>query len=358
MQSISTRKKLKLQTVATGMHLLKKFGHTVDEIVGDGWTIDARIRMQRGDDSPLDQADGLARGVKGIASYLEQANTDVVVVLGDRIEAMAGALAAITTGRILAHIHGGDVALGDFDDSMRHAITKLAHLHLTATKSARDRIIRMGEDPQRVHWVGAPGLDRLRDMTAAHTSSKTKPTGRALILQHACGRTSDYERKVMRSILRAVDRSGLTPVCIHPNSDRGHSGILGAINEHQQRCEQRSARFEVVKSLDRDTYLNTLIQADVLVGNSSSGIIEAATAGTPVVDIGPRQQGRQPSGTSIVHADESFESIERALRSARRKRPIIGKPTAYGQGSAGIQIARALAKIPLSDDFRRKVIAY
>ncbi|MEE9211172.1 MAG: UDP-N-acetylglucosamine 2-epimerase, partial [Phycisphaeraceae bacterium] len=145
MAAIQTHRRLRLQVVVTGMHLLHKFGHTVDQIARDGWRVDARVKMQTGDDSPLDQAAGLSRGVLGIAKFLEQAKSEIVLVLGDRIEAMAGALAAVTTGRIVAHIHAGDVAPGDFDDSLRHAITKLAHVHLTATRCAARRVVRMGE---------------------------------------------------------------------------------------------------------------------------------------------------------------------------------------------------------------------
>ena len=144
MSTIADEPRLQLQTVVTGIHLLREFGHTVDTITRDGWRIDARVKMQEGSDEPLDQAVGLSRGVAGIARFLERARTDIVLVLGDRIEALAGALAAVTTGRVLAHIHGGDVAPGDFDDSQRHAITKLAHLHLAATRRSARRIIRMG----------------------------------------------------------------------------------------------------------------------------------------------------------------------------------------------------------------------
>jgi UDP-hydrolysing UDP-N-acetyl-D-glucosamine 2-epimerase len=154
--AIATHPRLELQLVVTGMHLLRKFGHTIDDIRADGWRIAARVPMQSGRDD--------STGVAGIARFIEQAGTDIVVVLGDRIEAMAGALAAVTTGRVLAHIHGGDVALGDFDESLRHAITKLAHVHLTATRQSMRRVVRMGESPEHVHCVGAPGLDRLREI--------------------------------------------------------------------------------------------------------------------------------------------------------------------------------------------------
>jgi UDP-N-acetylglucosamine 2-epimerase (non-hydrolysing)/GDP/UDP-N,N'-diacetylbacillosamine 2-epimerase (hydrolysing) len=333
------------------MHLIRKFGHTVDEIVRDGWPINARIRMQTGSDEPTDQAAGLSRGVLGIAKFLEKDKTDIVLVLGDRIEAMAGALAAVTTGRIVAHIHGGDIAPGDIDNSLRHAITKLAHIHLAATRDSRQRIIKMGEDPNHVHHVGAPGLDRLVELVR-RTAPKRERTGLALILQHPCGRSAVYENRVMNAILRAVGDAGLGGTIIYPNSDRGHEGIIKAIEVFRHR--HAGSTFHIARSLDRDTYLRKLIEANVLIGNSSSGIIEAATAGTPVVNIGPRQQGRQRAGRLIVDADESFTSIRDALGQALRKRPIIGAPTIYGDGGAGLRIAKILGATAINDRLRTK----
>ncbi|MGB2984365.1 MAG: UDP-N-acetylglucosamine 2-epimerase [Phycisphaerae bacterium] len=355
MEAIDQHPHLTLQTVVTGMHLLRKFGHTVDEIVRDGWPVDARVRMQAGDDNPLDQAIGLSKGVAGISKFLEEVNTDLVVVLGDRIEAMAGALAAVTTGRVLAHVHGGDLAPGDFDESLRHAITKLAHLHLTATSAARRRIIRMGESAERVHRVGAPGLDHLTQLIKQIDKPK-KRSGRALILLHPCGRSPARERKVMETVLRAVQEAGLSQTIIYPNSDRGHSGVVEAIEAWRGGAADDSLR--VFRSVDRDTYLQMLIDADVLVGNSSSGIIEAPAAGTPSVNIGPRQRSREKGGSSVVDADESPSSIRKALRAALRKRPIIGRSTAYGDGRAGRRIADLLASTPFDDRLRSKINAY
>ncbi len=351
MEAIRRRRGLSLRLIVTGMHLIRKFGHTVDEIIRDGWPIDARVRMQTGNDDPIDQAAGLSRGVLGIAKFLEKDKTDIVVVLGDRIEAMAGALAAVTTGRFVAHIHGGDIAPGDFDDSLRHALTKLAHVHLAATRDSRQRIIRMGEDPNHVHQVGAPGLDRLMELLRSPVR-KRDHTGLALILQHPCGRSAAYEHRVMNAILRAVRDTGLGGTIIYPNSDRGHEGIINAIEPFKDRPARPT--FRTARSLDRDTYLGKLIEADVLIGNSSSGIIEAATAGTAVVNIGPRQQGRQRAARSIVDSDESCASIRDAIERALRKRPIIGAPTAYGDGCTGPRIAEIIETTPLDDRLRTK----
>jgi len=354
MKAIRKHPRLSLQLVVTGIHLIRKFGYTVDEIVGDGWRVDARVRMQTGNDDPTDQAVGLGRGVAGISRFLQEAKTDIVVVLGDRIEATAGALAATTTGRLLAHIHGGDVARGDFDDPLRNAITKLAHVHFTATRASTRRVLRMGEDPGRVHCVGAPGLDRLYELVAETYPRKGTRirSDQALVVHHACGRSSARERRTMRALLRAVGSLGLVPAIIYPNSDRGHVGILEAIDAHRRAGPINESA--TVRSLDRDAYLRRLMEVDVLVGNSSSGIIEAAVAGTPAVNVGPRQQGRERSGKCVIDADETFESIRSATRRALAMRPKTGATTAYGSGGAGALMADILAKVPLDDAFRLK----
>ena len=354
LQAIRAHPKLRLQLVVTGMHLLRKFGHTVDDIVRDGWRIDARVKMQAGSDSPTDQAVGLSRGIAGIARFLERADADVVVVLGDRVEAMAGALAAVTTGRVLAHIHGGDVAPGDFDDTLRHAITKLAHVHFAATRKSLRRVLQLGETPEHVHLVGAPGLDRLGQLinTAEPRSGRT---GTALVVQHACGRSVAVERRIMEDMLRAVRSAGLRQMVVYPNSDRGHRGIIQAIEQH---ASANGDDVQPIRSLPHDDYLRALLHADVLVGNSSSGIIEAPFAGTPSVDVGLRQAGREPGGSSVIHADESFSSIRGALRRALKKRPRLGGRSVYGDGRAGERIARLLATLPLTPTLTHKRLAF
>ncbi len=353
LEAINSHKSLKLQVVVTGTHLLKKFGFTIKDIQRDGWSISARVSMQRGDDSPLDQAEGLARGVSGIARYLQRAKTDIVLVLGDRIEAMAGALAGLTTGRLVAHIHGGDVAPGDFDDSLRNAITKLAHLHLTATREARQRVIRMGESPRRAYVVGAPALDRLAELKRSKIKDlNLQKEKTALIVQHPCGRSAALENRVMSMILRAARAAGLAITCIYPNSDRGHSGIIKAIEEHRR---TNGNRFRAVRSLDQDSYLRLLMESDVLVGNSSSGIIEAAMAGTPSVDVGSRQRGREVAGPSVIHAEETPSSVHAAIKKALGMRPITVGRSVYGNGGAGRRIAELLAAVPLDAGFRQKV---
>jgi len=350
--AIKASRRLELQLVVTGIHLLRRFGHTVDQIRSDGWSVDAQIRMQSGDDSELDQSRGLSRGIEGIARFLINADSDAVLVLGDRIEALAGALAGVTCGKIVAHVHGGDVAPGDFDDSLRHSITKLAHLHFAATRDAADRIRKLGESDDRIFVVGAPGLDRLRHIV--DTEDFESDANRALIVHHASGRSSQVERRTMKAILAAVEAAGLGALAVYPNTDRGHRGIIEAIDG----AKKRGQKLSVARSLPRDQYLRELIQSRLLIGNSSSGIIEAATAGTAVVNIGPRQAGRLRGGRCIVDCGESRAAIDVAIQKALGMRPKRGAAGPYGDGRSGAAIARMMECVELSDALRRKVISY
>lgn len=279
MQAVRIHKKLRLQVIVTGMHLVKRFGYTAVDIRSDGFQIAARVPMQAGRDHELSQAEALARGVRGIARKLEQLRSDVVVVLGDRIEALASALAASTTDRVLAHIHGGDVAPGHLDDAFRHAISKLSHIHFAATPDAARRLIKLGEHPDHVHVVGAPGLDDLRSLPAPSEHWLSERFGLspehevALILQHPIGRSARREQQVMNSILSTIAAGGLSGLIIYPNSDPGHSGIIRAIRQRPK--GGREVRWAGARSIARMDFLRCLKAARVLVGNSSAGIIRS-----------------------------------------------------------------------------------
>lgn len=357
LQSLRKKSNVRLQLVVTGMHLLRKFGRTIDQVRADGWREDAVVPMQRGDDSPGDQAFGLSRGVKGIAEYLLRAKSDAVVVLGDRIETMAGALAGVLTGCVVAHIHGGDVAPGDFDDTLRHGITKLAHIHFPATKASAARIRKMGEPRHRVFMVGAPGLDRIRamlsgdDRTSSFTANRARVRrGNVVVLQHPCGRSATKEREAMAAILAEIGRAGLRCMILHPNSDRGHGGILRAIADYRRTAP--AGHVIEWPTLGRDEFLRTLRCSDALVGNSSSGIIEAPFLGVPAVNVGGRQAGRERGGRSVIDAKETAAAIRRALGAALRMQLKPGQRTPYGDGFAGDRIAHVLATCSL-DALRR-----
>ncbi len=340
LDALAKRPGIELQLVVTGMHLLARFGRTISQIERDGRTVAARIAMQRGRDDGLDQAEGLARGIRGMAAFFERAKTDLVVLLGDRIEAMAAAMAATTTGRAIAHIHGGDLAAGDFDDAIRHAVTKLAHLHFPATRDASNRILQMGEQRSRVHVVGAPGLDRLRQLLSEQRRGQASSNRSGiLICQHPCGRTPAVEQAVMTRLIAAAAETGAPVEIIYPNTDRGHSGIVRAIEKARILLP-----VQVHRSLPREAFLNRLLSARVLLGNSSAGIIEAPFAGVASVNVGQRQRGRTAGGASVLECDESFPAIRRTLKRAIAAQMSQIRSTPYGDGRAGERIAAILAK--------------
>ena len=181
-------------------------------------------------------------------------------------------------------------------------------------------------------------------------------TREALVVYHAVGRPAAVEARTMRALLHAVASSGLRRLILYPNTDRGHGGVLREIERHERESVPREVR--VFRSLPHDEYLRALIRADVLVGNSSSGIIEAPFAGTPAVNVGPRQAGRQPGGPSVLHVGETCAAIRAGVQKALRLRPRPGRQNVYGEGRAGERIARILAALPLSGEFARKVITY
>ncbi len=353
LRALRRTRRVHTRLFVTGMHLLRRFGHTVEHIRESGFDIAACIPMQRGDDHPIDQAQGLGRGIAGLARAFQAHRCQLVVILGDRIEALAGALAGVTTGRAVAHIHGGDVALGDFDDSLRHAITKLAHIHLAATRDAARRIIRMGEDPRRVYVVGAPGLDRIRELLQRGHPRRRDPA--ALVVLHPTGRPARTEQRFARAVLDAVATAGLRRIVIYPNSDRGFTGIVAAIEAHRRRQPEA---VDVVRALPRDAYLGLLLRVRVLVGNSSSGVIEAPFAGTPAVNIGDRQQHRRSGGRGVFHAPETPDAIAEAIRRALRSRLRAGQATVYGDGHAAERIAEILAGLRIDRALLRKCIRY
>jgi len=373
--AIQSRRELSLQLYVTGMHLVPRFGHTIEDIVADGVPITARVPMQRGSDAATDTAMGLSRGIAGLARQFTRHQPDLVLVLGDRIEALAGALAAVTTGRFVGHIHGGDVATGDLDDSIRHSITKLAHMHFAATADSARRLRRLGEREDAIHLVGAPGLDELRPLVRAATRPigpraaglAARPQGpssarpdtaspAALVVQHPIGRSATQEYRVARELLAGVREAGLARWIIGPSGDRGSTGILRAIAAHRR--ESGPGEVRVWPSLPRGEFLRAMLAARVLVGNSSCGVLEAPFLGVPSVNVGPRQQGRLCGGPSVIHAAESLEGLSRAMSRALATPRVAHTRGPYGDGRAGRRIAAILAVAMLDPSMRRKQICY
>jgi len=359
MHAVQQHRRLSLQLVVTGMHLLPQFGSTWRQVARDGWRIDAKVPMYYQADRREHLPAALGREVSGLGKALSRLGSDVVVVLGDRLEALGAAIAALAGGQVVAHIHGGDRASGEMDECVRFAITKLAHLHFAATPQSRRRILAMGEDPKCVFSVGMIGLDEIFDSDALKRFDRAEVLKRwnlqadspvLVVLQHPAGFGADTERRHMLATLGAVRAH--QGVILAPNVDPGYTGILRAIKQFTA----ANKRWRFVESLPRRDYLQLLAAADVLVGNSSSGILEANAVSTAAVNVGPRQAGRERNGRAIIDCDYGTGQVRHAVRAAlklsdlRKIRPF----KRFGNGGTGRRIAEILARAPLGRTLRVK----
>jgi GDP/UDP-N,N'-diacetylbacillosamine 2-epimerase (hydrolysing) len=424
LRAIREHPELELQIIATGMHLdpvrgssvkeIEAAGLRVDEVVGwggggeetarqggegtrgggpgvggrGGLNVQLRtLKRQReegGQESPgLGETTGVAMG--GIALALEKLQSDVVLVVGDRVEAFAAAAAGHLAGRVVAHVHGGDRALGQVDDALRHAITKLAHVHFPATKLSAERIRRLGEQAWRIRRVGSPGVDgivedaagwgdvvRWRSLNVEHRPLDIQRRGYALLVLHPADGDEEAEYRRAGLVLRAVLAAGVAGVVVvYPNNDPGSGGIVrcweelvesrGVHGTGRQKDRARGLGFgvQILRNVPRGVFLGLMRHAAVMVGNSSSGIIEAGSFGTPVIDIGPRQEGRERGG-NVRHVSYQAKAITAAVRAVwngGRPRRVRGG-NVYGGAHAGRRIAQTLAKLQIDRRLMRKIIAW
>ncbi|MFN3829621.1 UDP-N-acetylglucosamine 2-epimerase (non-hydrolysing)/GDP/UDP-N,N'-diacetylbacillosamine 2-epimerase (hydrolysing) [Tepidimonas ignava] len=340
-----------LRVIATGMHLMPRHGHTVDEIERDGFCVAAKVDLAQTDDTPLAVAQAAGRAVVAMAGALHELRPDWVVLLGDRYEAVAAALAAYTLAIPIAHLHGGEVTLGALDDGYRHAITKWAALHFTAAEPYRRRVIQMGEHPDRVFNVGAPGLEHLRRTPLLSRSRLEADLGLELgdqaLLVTFHPATADEGEPVQQTLelLAALDELPECRVVITaPNSDAGHSGVFEAMQTY---ARQRPDRCRFVTSLGHVRYWSLMRQVRAVVGNSSSGIIEAPSAGCATVNIGSRQQGRLRAA-SVVDCPPQRQAIVRALRQVLHPAfqvGLAGVANPYGDGMVSQAILEVLRRV-------------
>ncbi|MEX2218480.1 MAG: UDP-N-acetylglucosamine 2-epimerase [Phycisphaerales bacterium] len=346
MRAIQHRPELELLVIAAGSHLISP-AETYRDVKREFPIADAVPMQVAGRTTRADDIEALGRGVARFGRAFQRLAPDWVVLLGDRVEPFAAASAASVGGLALAHIHGGDRAEGIADEAMRHAITKLAHLHFPATDQSRERILRMGERPEHVHTVGSPAIDDLESippLPEAEFEDLGKPG--AVFLLHPTGRAAEHEEMAASAALEALlawPGAGHI-LALHPNHDAGRDGTLRAL---EQAAEKNPRRLRLARHLPRPKFVGLLKRlagrGGLLVGNSSAALIEAAALRLPAVDIGPRQAGRERAG-NIAPATEQPESIRAALEAASRlDRATLAHP--YGDGHAGVRIADVLVRI-------------
>ena len=310
-----------LQIIATNMHLSAKYGRTVDEIRSGGFVVDAEVPMID-DGAPATSGEtvsAMAREMSGFASVFEQLKPDMVVILGDRYEMLVAASAALIFGIPIAHLHGGEITEGAFDDSIRHAITKLSTLHFASTDDYRNRIIQMGEHPDRVFCVGAIGCENIKEIARMSLAELEKSLDFSLsdkyflVTYHPVTVGPDTGAQKIGELLAALDAFPDYKVLVtSPNSDKGGDDIRKGFERYES---ERKERVKLVTSLGMKRYLSALSHASAVVGNSSSGLIEAPSFGIPTVNIGPRQNGRTRA-ESVIDCDENRASIADAISKA------------------------------------------
>ena len=345
-----------LSVIACGMHLLPRFGETWQIIEADGFPIAAKVDLKLDDDRAETVARGTGIGIAGFADVLPKLAPDILVVLGDRYEILAAAVAATLLNIPIAHIHGGEVTAGAFDDAIRHAITKMACLHFVAAEPYRQRVIQMGEDPDAVFNVGAPGLDFAKTvpfLSRAELFAKLGiigPERFLLVTLHPTTAQPGADVTNVTALLGALaEVEDRTIIFTGVNADPGYRAIDDAISAF---VAARPDRAYLFTSLGSERYWAALRLADAVVGNSSSGILEAPAAGVPSVNIGARQQGRLRAA-SIIDCPADSATILASLTSIfeGRFRPVPAHEPPYGRGEASEKIAGTLRNIDLRGAF-------
>jgi UDP-hydrolysing UDP-N-acetyl-D-glucosamine 2-epimerase len=343
---------LELVLFVAGMHLAPEFGSTVGEIETDGVPIAERVPMLEPGDSPEAIAASTGRGVEGFGRAFGRQRPDLVVVLGDRFEMLAAAVAALPFALPVAHIHGGEASEGAMDNQIRHAITKLAHLHFASAELHAHRIAHMGEEAWRVHAVGAPGLDRIATTAPLSRDALAReldlPLDGPWLLVTFHPATLEYRETAshVEELLAALEKTDGTLVVTYPNADTSGRLIIERLEKfaarHPRRCR-------LVRSLGERLYLSLLRHADVMIGNSSSALIEAPSFGLPVVNVGARQRGRLRGG-NVIDVEPVREDILRGIEAAqappfRARARSAGNPS--GDGRAAPRIVEVLQTVSL-----------
>ncbi len=343
---------IELGVFVMGAHLSPAFGSTVHEIERDGFPIQARIEALLGSDTDTGMAKTIGVAILGLADALTAWRPDLLLLIADRYEMLAPASVALALRIPIAHIEGGEISQGAIDDSVRNALTKLSHIHFTSTETARQRVISMGEEPWRVHRAGAPSIDHLRrssllDRTALEARLGLRFDPPALLAAwHPVTILNDTNAEA-DALFGALERAPGQLLFVYPNSDAGGHALI----ERTRALAKRRPNTHIFVNLDVVTYWSLLRQVDAMVGNSSSGIMEAASFALPVVNVGMRQQGRERAPNIIDVPPERtaiLAGLDRALHPAFRA-GLTGMINPYGNGTAAKTIADVLAHVPLDN---------
>jgi GDP/UDP-N,N'-diacetylbacillosamine 2-epimerase (hydrolysing) len=361
LKEIIKSKELELRLIVTGMHLSHKHGLSIKEIQQDGFIITNKFFMSPSNDSTFDMATSLGKGIVNFSKIFKKIKPDINLILGDRDEALASALSASHMNIPNLHIHGGDKTKAGIDEYNRHAITKLSNIHCTATKKSKERVIKMGENPKYVFCTGSPSIDEIVNQPISSKINLEKKYNLkfngndVLLLFHSVTTESEKSGKQIKNILDALISLNSSIIAIAPNSDAGNTAIFNILKQYEKKYEF----IKLFKNLPRTDYLSFLKYSGILVGNSSSGIIEASYFKIPVVNVGIRQNDRE-RGPNVIDVNDDVKLIYSALKKAILMRQSFKlKPTKiYGNGNSSKKIIKILETIRLSKDLIQKQIAY
>jgi UDP-hydrolysing UDP-N-acetyl-D-glucosamine 2-epimerase len=360
MRAVRDHPELTLQLIVGASALLDRYGTVLDVIERDGFAPDEKVFMLIEGETPSTMAKSTGLGLLELPTAFERLQPDVVITVGDRFETMATALAATYMNIPLAHTMGGEVS-GNIDESIRHAVTKFAHIHFPSSKEAKERIVRMGEPEETVHLVGCPrmdlvaevlaeggdGLSELFEFGVGGTFSLDEPF--LLVSQHPV--TSEYgdgERQITET-LKALQALDLPAIVLWPNADAGSEQVARGIRKFRE--HEDDSRLHFFKNLPTDDYIRLMAKTAALVGNSSSAIREGSFIGTPSVNVGPRQEGRE-RGSNVIDVAYDRDEIAEAVR-VQVDHGSYGHEPIYGDGHAGERIADVLATTEVKDVQKR-----
>jgi len=352
LHAIRMDKELELRLLVGGMHLSPEFGNTVTDIESDGFEIAAKIEMLLSSDSAEGVAKSIGLGVLGFAQAYADVRPDLLLLLGDRFEMLSAAVAALPYGMPIAHIHGGESTEGAMDEAIRHSITKMSHLHFASTEVYAKRIIQMGEEPWRVTVSGAPALDSLAKIPLLKKEALEERFGfrlkdkTLLVTYHPVTSEPEDTTHHIEELLAALKESGFALIFTSPNADHQGRSILQKIQDFVL----HHPRAWFVANLGQQGYFSLMGQVAAMVGNSSSGMIEAASFGLPVVNIGSRQRGRV-HGQNVLNVGYERKEISEGIRRATQppfKLSLANMKNSYGDGQAAEKIVSKLKNTPLN----------
>ena len=351
MQGIKDEPSLTLQIIATGMHLSAQFGNTYQEIEGDGFVIDRKIQMLTGSDTPVGIAKSMGNGLIGFADALNELKPDLVIVLGDRFEIFSAAAAALVARIPVAHIHGGELTEGNFDDALRHSITKMSQLHFVAAEEYRNRVIQLGESPDRVFNVGGLGVDniartKLIKKEELESELQFKFQERNLIVTfHPVTLETDSGLKQLMELLEALDSfPDIGLIFTMPNADTS-SQLMTSLIEKYVKSRDNAASYA---SLGVVRYLSAMACVDGVIGNSSSGLLEAPSLKKGTINIGNRQRGRVQA-ESVISCEPDRLDIQRAitkLLSSDFQSTVKSVTSPFGAAGACEKIVKVIKSMP------------